>query len=259
MVKQATDAERKIRHIRAIRRAALILTVLVTLWWPVEFITYPGRTGFDAVDLGFLAIVITAVWLVSRAWHARCPQCGNPFFVNRGLPLWFQLSLQCPYCSFNLHEFPQSLDEQCPPPRSNELGPLAAFSFPGQGPVSDSCAAEPCVTSAAATGHSWTWELGKTPAEDNWIDIPGLLVFRQRQSQFTANLRDVCRLCRRPLGNPIVLRLKCTQLSRREIDRLSLEGWLKHDFAFFGQSKICESCAKAKGFIQMGAAFIGWK
>jgi hypothetical protein len=249
MVKLATDAERKIQQIRGIRRAALIFTALFVLWWPVEFITYAGRTDFDAFDFALAAIVITGIWLVSRAWCARCPECGNPFFVNCGLPLWFHLSLQCPYCSFNLDEFSQSLDERCTPPCSIEFGPSAAFSFPRPGPVSGSFAAEPCTTASAITGRPRTWDLGKTSAEANWMDIPKLLVFRQHQSQFTADLRGVCRLCRRRLESPVVLGLKCTQPSRSEIERLRLEGWLKHDFAFFGEITICESCAKAKGFI----------
>jgi hypothetical protein len=42
---------------------------------------------------------------------------------------------------------------------------------------------------------------------------------------------------------------KRLKLGRSEIERLSLEGWLKHDFVFFEESYLCEECAKARGFI----------
>jgi hypothetical protein len=38
-------------------------------------------------------------------------------------------------------------------------------------------------------------------------------------------------------------------MGRGEIERSSLEGWLKHDFVFFGESYLCEECAVAGGFI----------
>jgi len=47
-------------------------------------------------------------------------------------------------------------------------------------------------------------------------------------------------------ADPETKRLK---LGRSEIERSSLEGWLKHDLVFFGESYLCEECAKAGGFI----------
>ena len=90
--------------IREIRRAVTIFGLLFALWWMVEFITYAGQTGADAFDAAFVAILAVGGWLVFRAWRARCPQCDNPFFVNRGLLLGFHFSSECPYCGFSLNE-----------------------------------------------------------------------------------------------------------------------------------------------------------
>lgn len=73
------------------------------------------------------------------------------------------------------------------------------------------------------------------------------VVFRQSRSQFSS--RNVCRLCREQPELSVILRPKPLKTRPREINRLSLEGWLKHDFVFFGESYLCEGCAQAEGFI----------
>ena len=95
-----TLGESQIREIREVRHALGLFAVLSVLWWIVEFLTYAGRTEFDALDFGFIALVATGGWLLSRAWRARCPRCENPFFLNSGLPLGINLSLGCPFCGF---------------------------------------------------------------------------------------------------------------------------------------------------------------
>jgi hypothetical protein len=75
------------------------------------------------------------------------------------------------------------------------------------------------------------------------------LVFRQNLPQFGPRSRIVCRLCRRQPDCSVILRPKRLKLGRGEIERSSLEGWLKHDFVFFGESYLCEECAVAGGFI----------
>jgi len=58
----------------------------------------------------------------------------------------------------------------------------------------------------------------------------------------------VCRLCRRSEPG-IVLVPKYVRPRPSQIIRSSLEGWLKHDFVFFGKSYLCEVCAKARSLI----------
>lgn len=92
-------------RIRQLRLALMIFAALFALWWIVEFLTYAGRTsGFDAFDFVVVPIFGVIGWLVYQAWHVRCPQCGNPFFVNPGLPLGFHFSTQCPYCGARLRD-----------------------------------------------------------------------------------------------------------------------------------------------------------
>jgi len=92
-------------RIRQIRLALGICAALFALWWIIEFGTYAGRTsGFDAFDFLFVLLAGAIVWLLYQAWQARCPQCGNPFFVNSSLPSWVHLSNQCPYCGAHLDD-----------------------------------------------------------------------------------------------------------------------------------------------------------
>lgn len=94
-------------RIREIRIALAVFAGLLVIWWVVEFLTFAGRSGgIDAFDFVLAPIAGIGGWLVYRAWHAPCPQCGNPFFVNRGLPLGFHLSNACPYCGFNIGKLP---------------------------------------------------------------------------------------------------------------------------------------------------------
>jgi hypothetical protein len=95
---------RRAAKIREIRRAIIIFSLLSVLWWIVEFITYVGRADPDAFDAAFVAILAVGGWLALQAWRARCPRCDNPFFFNRGLPLGFHFSSECPYCSLSLNE-----------------------------------------------------------------------------------------------------------------------------------------------------------
>ena len=101
------DARQQARRIREIRRALAVFAALFVLWWIVEFITYAGRAGaLDAYDFAFVPILAIGGWLLFQAWRARCPRCGNPFFVNDGLPLGFHFTSQCPYCGLSLKELP---------------------------------------------------------------------------------------------------------------------------------------------------------
>jgi len=102
-------AEREIREIREVRHALVLFAALSALWWIVEFVTYAGRTRFDVLDFGFIALLVAGGWLVSRAWRARCPRCENPFFINSGLALGLNLSLECPYCGSCLKETSEML------------------------------------------------------------------------------------------------------------------------------------------------------
>jgi hypothetical protein len=78
---------------------------------------------------------------------------------------------------------------------------------------------------------------------------PAFLVIRQNLPKFGHPSRIVCRLCRKPPECSVILRPKGMKTRPSEISRLSLESWLKHDFVFFGESYLCEECAKARGFI----------
>ena len=99
------DAKAAFSRIRRVRIGLMISAGLFALWWIVEFLTYAGRTsGFDAFDFLFVLIVGAIGWLLYEAWQARCPQCGNPFFINRSLPSGFHFSTQCPYCGAHLDE-----------------------------------------------------------------------------------------------------------------------------------------------------------
>jgi hypothetical protein len=75
------------------------------------------------------------------------------------------------------------------------------------------------------------------------------LVLRQNLPKFGSRSRTVCRLCRKPPECSVILRPNHLKTRPSEISRSSLEGWLKHDFVFFGESYLCEGCAQAEGFI----------
>jgi len=94
-------------RIRELRRAILMFGLLFVLWWIVEFLNFAGRIGIDPLDVTGAAILAAGGWLALRAWQARCPRCGNRFFINSGLPLGFHLSSECPYCGQGLHEVDQ--------------------------------------------------------------------------------------------------------------------------------------------------------
>ena len=66
---------------------------------------------------------------------------------------------------------------------------------------------------------------------------------------FAPDRRLVCRLCLRRPEPAMILRPKHLRPHPSQIIRSSLEGWLKHDFVFFGESYLCEGCAKAQGFV----------
>jgi hypothetical protein len=99
------DARAASARIRQVRIGLMIATALFVLWWIVEFLTYAGRTsGFDTFDFLFILIGSAIGWLLYQAWQARCPHCGNSFFINPGLPLGFHFSTQCPYCAARSNE-----------------------------------------------------------------------------------------------------------------------------------------------------------
>ena len=75
------------------------------------------------------------------------------------------------------------------------------------------------------------------------------VVLRHDLSKFGPETTIVCRLCREQAERSIILRPKRPNLARKEIERSLLEGWLKHDLVFFGESYLCERCAEAEGFI----------
>jgi hypothetical protein len=101
----APNPQAALSRIRQIRLGIMIFVGLFALWWIVEFLTYAGRTrSFDAFDLAFVPIIGVIGWFLYQAWHVRCPQCGNPFFVNPGLAVGFHLSTQCPYCATRLND-----------------------------------------------------------------------------------------------------------------------------------------------------------
>jgi hypothetical protein len=88
-----------------------------------------------------------------------------------------------------------------------------------------------------------------TPTRSGPPTSSAFVVLRQDLPQFGPHSRIVCRLCRKRPECSVILRPKRLKLGRSEIERSSLEGWLKHDFVFFGESYLCEECAKAGGFI----------
>jgi hypothetical protein len=75
------------------------------------------------------------------------------------------------------------------------------------------------------------------------------VVLRHDLSKFGPETTIVCRLCREQAERSVILRPKRPNLARKEIERSLLEGWLKHDIVFFGESYLCERCAEAEGFI----------
>lgn len=98
-------------RIRETKAALVVFAILFVIWWVVEFIIYAGRTGgVDAFDFVVAPIVGIGGWLLYRAWHAACPECGNPFFVNSGLPLGFHFSNECPYCGFSIAKSSSALN-----------------------------------------------------------------------------------------------------------------------------------------------------
>jgi hypothetical protein len=104
------NARATLARIRQVRLGLMISAGLFALWWIVEILTYAGRTaGFDAFDFLFVLIACAIGWLLYQAWQARCPHCGNPFFINPGLPLGFHFSIQCPYCSTSLNDLDEPL------------------------------------------------------------------------------------------------------------------------------------------------------
>jgi len=81
------------------------------------------------------------------------------------------------------------------------------------------------------------------------LSSPEFPILCQSLPKFTIDRGLVCRLCLRPPEPAIILRPKSLRTRPSQIIRSSLEGWLKHDFVFFGKSHLCEGCAKAGGFI----------
>jgi hypothetical protein len=75
------------------------------------------------------------------------------------------------------------------------------------------------------------------------------LVVRQNLPQFGLRSRIVCRLCGKRPECSVILRPKHLRPRPSEMNRSTLEGWLKHDLVFFGESYLCEECAKGRGFI----------
>ena len=64
---------------------------------------------------------------------------------------------------------------------------------------------------------------------------------------FTPRAGLMCRICLTPPEHAVLLRPR--NMRANQIVRSSLEGWLKHDLVFFGESYVCERCAKEAGFI----------
>ena len=74
-------------------------------------------------------------------------------------------------------------------------------------------------------------------------------VLCQSSPLFTSRVGLVCRMCLRRPETAVILRPKYDKAHPSQIFRSSLAGWLKHDFVFFGESYLCEHCAKEGGFI----------
>jgi len=89
-------------------------------------------------------------------------------------------------------------------------------------------------------------QISAAPTRPDPPSSPKFLVLHQNLPKFGPHSR-VCRLCRKPPECSVILRPK--HLRPSQINRSTLEGWLKHDFVFFGESYLCEGCAKAEGFI----------
>ena len=70
----------------------------------------------------------------------------------------------------------------------------------------------------------------------------------QSSPLFTPRGALVCRLCLKRPEPAVILRPKY-KARPNQIVRSSLAGWLKHDFVFFGESYLCEGCAKEGGLI----------
>src|SRR5215471_6370764 len=73
-------------------------------------------------------------------------------------------------------------------------------------------------------------------------------VLCQPSTLFAPRRAVKCRMCLTRPEPAIVLRAKHGARPSR-IARSSLSGWLKHDLVFFGESHVCERCAKKEGFI----------
>ena len=104
----------------------------------------------------------------------------------------------------------------------------------------------PDIVSDSASNQS-----PRTPTQSARSARPSPPVFPvlcQSARLFAPDRRLVCRLCLRP-EPALILRPKYLRPRPSQIIRSSLEGWLKHDFVFFGESYLCDGCAKAGGFI----------
>ena len=104
----------------------------------------------------------------------------------------------------------------------------------------------PDIVSDSASNQS-----PRTPTQSARSARPSPPVFPvlcQSARLFAPDRRLVCRLCLKP-EPALILRPKYLRTRPSQIIRSSLEGWLKHDFVFFGESYLCEGCAKAGGFI----------
>jgi hypothetical protein len=86
-------------------------------------------------------------------------------------------------------------------------------------------------------------------ARSGGLSFPEFPVICQSSPLFTSRDGRMCRLCLRRLESAVIPRPKHARPRPSQIFRSSLEGWLKHDFVFFGESCLCEGCAKAEGFI----------
>jgi len=99
-------------------------------------------------------------------------------------------------------------------------------------------------TAALAPAPTPTADRSSPPSSADFV------VIRHDLSKFGPETTIICRLCREQTERSIILRPKRSSLARKEIERSLLEGWLKHDLVFFGESYLCERCAEAEGFIE---------